>query len=72
MTSQVADPRMVLRAIYELHERSAEWPTHQEIAAYLDADRRAVKFALLVLQDQRLFRERQRQRKKRWMPWSEA
>lgn len=64
--------RTVIGAIYQLNQRHRRWPTSAEIASYLEVDRREVVPLLRELNDSRLFRSRQRDRRKVWMPWETA
>jgi DNA-directed RNA polymerase specialized sigma subunit len=61
---------MVMRAIYDLEKRLGRWPTAQEIAEYLKVAREEVRPILGDLHNARLFKERQRNGRKVWLPWS--
>lgn len=59
----------VMSAIHELYRSTAHWPTADDIAGYLEVDRAVITPLLRELRDRRLYRSRQRNRRKVWMPW---
>jgi hypothetical protein len=61
----------VITAVLALHGQTGQWPTRDEIAAYLEVQISVVKSLLLQLRQKRLFRDRVRDGATRWMPWDE-
>ena len=59
----------VVRAAYELHTRFGHWPSSGDLAEYLQAKEGTVRARLLELRRARLFRDRQRDGRRVWMPW---
>lgn len=64
--------KAVIQALYDLHERHGRWPTAGDVAAYLELDEHAARRALLSLRRARIFRDRQREGVRVWMPWRET
>lgn len=61
-----------IRAIRDLHHEIGEWPTLQEIADELGADRDATRQCLAGLRERHVMRDRRKAGTRRWMPWSET
>jgi len=59
----------VMSAIYECKGRLGRWATSAEIASYLEVPVKDVRPLLAELRVKRLFRDRQRDNRKVWMPW---
>jgi hypothetical protein len=59
----------VIGAMYQLKTAYGRWASAQEIADYLEVDRRVIAPLLAGLRDRRVFRDRQRDGRKVWMPW---
>lgn len=72
MTTANIDSRTVMNAIWRLHDRARRWPTVAEIADYLEVDEKIVRPLLRELKSARLYRDRQRDNRRVWMPWDEA
>lgn len=71
MSADISSQR-VIGAVYELASRQSRWPTLTEIAAYLQCKPDVVADHLNTLKRKRLFRDRQRDRRRVWMPWEQT